>query len=59
MSATPVSAVPEEPLHPEEKLALRLTLAAFGLMFAAGAVLWLRYGPSIFVEYLNTALGCF
>jgi hypothetical protein len=59
MSATPVSTAPDEPLRPEERFALRLTLAGFGLMFAAGALMWLRYGPGIFVDSLNTVLGCF
>jgi hypothetical protein len=59
MSAAPVSANPDDRLRPEERLGLRLTLAAFALMFAAGALMWLRFGTDIFFESLNAALGCF
>jgi hypothetical protein len=59
MSVEPIQTRAEEPLHPEERMGLRLALAAFGLMFAAGAVMWLRFGPAIFMDAVNVALGCF
>lgn len=41
------------------RLATRIALAGFGLMFAAAALAWLSFGPSIFYDALAFAAACF
>ena len=46
-------------LNEDGRWIVRSVIAGFGLMAAAGAALWLHYGPSIFFDSLNALTGCF
>ena len=41
------------------RLAVRMALAGFGLMFIAGAFMWLNFGPAIFVDLATAVVNCF
>ena len=42
---------PERPLWP-------LALGGFGLILLAAALLWLRFGPAVFVDSLTAVWNC-
>lgn len=41
------------------RLLTRIALASFAIMFAAGALMWWRFGPVIFVDMLAALQNCF
>ncbi|MFN3889418.1 MAG: hypothetical protein ACK4MV_03400 [Beijerinckiaceae bacterium] len=41
------------------RLAVRMALGGFGMMFAAGAFMWLKFGPAIFVDLATAVVNCF
>lgn len=41
------------------RLAVRMALGGFGLMFVAGALMWLKVGPTIFVDLATAVVNCF
>ena len=41
------------------RLVVRLALVAVAALAAAGALMWHRFGPVIFVEMLTALQGCF
>lgn len=41
------------------RLAVRMALGGFALMFAAGALMWLKFGPTIFVDLATAVVNCF
>jgi hypothetical protein len=41
------------------RLAVRVALAGFALMFVAGALMWLKFGPTIFVDLATAVVNCF
>ena len=45
------TAAPERPLWP-------LALGGFGLVLLAGMLLWLRFGPAVFVDSLTAVWNC-
>ncbi|MBX9757438.1 MAG: hypothetical protein K2Y29_01590 [Beijerinckiaceae bacterium] len=40
------------------RLAVRMALAGFGLMFVAGAFMWMKFGPTIFVDLATAVVNC-
>ena len=41
------------------RLAVRLSLGGFALMFAAAGLLWVKFGPSIFMDLATAVVACF
>jgi len=41
------------------KLATRMALAGFGLMFAAALIMWMSVGPTIFIDLATAVVNCF
>lgn len=41
------------------RLAVRMAIGGFALMFLAGAVMWLKVGPTIFVDLATAVVNCF
>ncbi len=41
------------------RLAVRLALGGFALMFVAGGLMWLKVGPTIFVDLATAVVNCF
>ncbi|MDP2355518.1 MAG: hypothetical protein Q8M31_05595 [Beijerinckiaceae bacterium] len=41
------------------RLAVRMALGGFVLMFVAGAFMWLKVGPTIFVDLATAVVNCF
>ena len=41
------------------RLAVRMALGGFALMFVAGAFMWLNFGPTIFVDLATAVVNCF
>ena len=41
------------------RLAVRVAIAGFGMMFLAGAMMWLNFGPSMFVDLATAVVNCF
>jgi hypothetical protein len=41
------------------RLAVRIAIGGFGLMFLAGAMMWLNFGPTIFVDLATAVVNCF
>lgn len=56
MSSLETEAPPE---RYNARLALRLALASFAVLAAAGALMWWRFGPVIFVDMLAALQNCF
>ena len=44
---------------PGGRLVVRIALASLVVLTAAGALMWLRFGPTIFMDVLTTLQGCF
>ena len=56
--------MPSDTHAPEEhalngRLVTRLALASFAVLLAAGALMWWRYGPVIFLDVLTSLQNCF
>ncbi|MDH7796665.1 MULTISPECIES: hypothetical protein [unclassified Beijerinckia] len=48
--------------HTDERssrLAVRLVLAGFGLMFVAAMAMWINFGPTIFMDLVTAVASCF
>jgi hypothetical protein len=41
------------------RLAVRVALGGFLLMFVAGVLMWLKVGPTIFVDLATAVVNCF
>jgi hypothetical protein len=41
------------------RLAVRIAIGGFGLMFLAGAMMWLNFGPTIFIDLATAVVNCF
>ncbi len=41
------------------RLAVRIALGGFALMFVAGVFMWLKVGPTIFVDLATAVVNCF
>ena len=41
------------------RLATRLALAGFALMFVAATVMWIHFGPLIFMDLATAVANCF
>lgn len=41
------------------RLAVRMAIGGFGLMFVAGAMMWLNFGPTIFIDLATAVVNCF
>ncbi|MBN9082505.1 MAG: hypothetical protein J0I16_13455 [Rhizobiales bacterium] len=41
------------------RLAVRLVLAGFGLMFVAAMAMWINFGPTIFMDLATAVASCF
>lgn len=41
------------------RLATRMALAGFGLMFAAAFIMWMSFGPMIFIDLATAVVNCF
>jgi CHASE3 domain sensor protein len=41
------------------RLAVRMAIGGFALMFLAGAMMWLKVGPTIFVDLATAVVNCF
>ncbi len=41
------------------RLAVRMALGGFALMFVAGGLMWLKFGPTIFVDLATAVVNCF
>lgn len=41
------------------RLAVRLVLAGFGLMFVAALAMWVSFGPTIFMDLATAVASCF
>ena len=41
------------------RLATRMALAGFGLMFVAAIVMWTSFGPTIFIDLATAVVNCF
>lgn len=53
----PMTHAPQNPQH--QPAALLMAWAGLALMLAASLVLWLRYGPVVFLDGLAMAWSCF
>ena len=40
------------------RLAVRMALGGFALMFVAGAFMWVKFGPTIFVDLATAVVNC-
>lgn len=47
------------PNAPHAPRSLLMAWTGLGLMLAASLVLWLRYGPVVFIDGLSLAWSCF
>jgi hypothetical protein len=41
------------------RLAVRLALGGFAMMFVAGALMWVSFGPTIFIDLATAVVNCF
>ena len=41
------------------RLAVRMAIGGFAMMFLAGALMWLKVGPTIFVDLATAVVNCF
>jgi hypothetical protein len=41
------------------RTAVRVTLAGFALMTIAAALMWVQFGPNMFVDLATAVLNCF
>ncbi len=41
------------------RLAVRVALGGFALMFVAASLMWLKVGPTIFVDLATAVMNCF
>lgn len=41
------------------RLAVRMALGGFGLMFVAAAFMWVSIGPTIFIDLATAVMNCF
>lgn len=41
------------------RIATRIAIAGFGLMFVAAIVMWIHFGPLIFMDLVTAVANCF
>jgi hypothetical protein len=41
------------------RLAVRMAVGGFALMFVAGAIMWVGFGPAMFVDLATAVVNCF
>lgn len=41
------------------RLAVRMAVGGFALMFVAGALMWVGFGPAMFVDLATAVVNCF
>ena len=41
------------------RIAVRVTLAGFALMTIAAALMWVQFGPNMFIDLATAVINCF
>lgn len=54
----PLTRVGSPPAQPRRRIARELFVAGAGLAFLAAMMLWVRFGPTIFVDALGAVWTC-